>query len=355
MPVDGTADWTEARAGRGWRPAFAVPSLPGLRAQLSRQLDAERERWFLWVPIGLGCGIALYFAQPSEPRLGVGLAAFAIALVLAIVRQTGTVSIFVAGALLWVSVGFVAAKIRSDMVAAPILERPVNNALVEGLVELVEFRVGRGQRITVFVSKVGELGPDKRPFRVRVRTLSSLDGLSPGHAVRLKATLSPPAPPILPGDYDFGRAAWFQRIGAVGYALRKPELIAPPDVVPLRLQFFAEVERVRRIVTLRIVSALPGERGHIAAAMITGERGGITERTNDAYRAAGTFHILSISGLHMVVMAGAIFWTIRLAFAALPGLALRVPVKSGRRLQLPSPRSAICCCQARSQRRSARS
>jgi competence protein ComEC len=76
------------------------------------------------------------------------------------------------------------------------------------------------------------------------------------------------------------------------------------------------------------VAALPGETGEIATALITGERGGISDDTNQAYRDSGLFHILSISGLHMVIMAGAVFWLLRLILVAIPGLALRYPVKA---------------------------
>src|SRR4029450_3714981 len=67
--------------------------------------------------------------------------------------------------------------------------------------------------------------------------------------------------------------------------------------------------------------------GAIANALITGERGGISEATNQAFRDSGLFHILSISGLHMVIMAGAVFFSIRLLLAAVPAIALRYPIK----------------------------
>jgi competence protein ComEC len=87
------------------------------------------------------------------------------------------------------------------------------------------------------------------------------------------------------------------------------------------------VARVRQAIGRRVVAALPGETGAIANALITGERGGITEATNQAFRDSGLFHILSISGLHMVIMAGAVFLSIRLALAAIPSIALRYPIK----------------------------
>jgi competence protein ComEC len=44
-------------------------------------------------------------------------------------------------------------------------------------------------------------------------------------------------------------------------------------------------------------------------------------------RDSGLAHILSISGLHMVIMAGTVFWLVRALLALVPGLALRYPIK----------------------------
>jgi competence protein ComEC len=52
------------------------------------------------------------------------------------------------------------------------------------------------------------------PGAMRVRVNLPLEedrpGLAEGATVRLRARLMPPAPPMLPGGYDFARAAWFQ-------------------------------------------------------------------------------------------------------------------------------------------------
>lgn len=302
--------------------------VPDIARPLRDWLDAERERWVLWVPVAIGLGIALYFALPVEPRITQALVALAVALILAGLLRSGTLLVFLAGALAWAGTGFLAADVRSLVVAAPVLQRPLTNVTVDAVVERMETRPGRGgQRLTLGVMRIGDLDADQRPVRVRVRIMRPLKGLAPGDAIRLTASLSPPARPILPGDYDFGRAAWFQRIGAVGYALKAPERIEQPPATGLLQGFSASVERVRQAITERITAALPGERGQIAAALITGERGGISDQTNEAYRASGLFHILSISGLHMVVMAGAVFWSVRLALAAVPFLALRHPIR----------------------------
>ena len=45
----------------------------GPLARLTRQIEAEQERWFAWLPVLIGCGIAAYFALPAEPSLVLAL------------------------------------------------------------------------------------------------------------------------------------------------------------------------------------------------------------------------------------------------------------------------------------------
>lgn len=299
----------------------------GIARRLTARLETERDRWFLWLPVLYGLGIAIYFALGAEPALLVVLMPVPIALVAWLVLRRGTLTVLATGAALALTLGLAAAKIRTSWVTAPVLERQLNLAEVRGWVELVEPRSGRGQRLTLRVAAIRGLMAEQLPARVRVRTMDVLPGLVPGDAIRVRATLAPPAMPSLPGDYDFARAAFFQRLGGVGYALARPERETTLGVAPGLLQLEASIARVRLAIGQRVRAALPGERGAIADALITGERGGISEATNGAYRDSGLFHILSISGLHMTVMAGAVFLAIRFLLAAIPAIALRHPIK----------------------------
>ena len=61
----------------------------------------------------------------------------------------------------------------------------------------------------------------------------------------------------------------------------------------------------------------------IAAAMVTGHEAWITPEQTDAMRASGLAHILSISGLHIGMVAGIVFAGVRVMLALVPPLALR--------------------------------
>jgi competence protein ComEC len=300
----------------------------GVLAAVSAMLDAERARWFNWVPVLFGLGIALYFWLPAEPSLMAALAPVPAAIVLKIAgRSKGTLIFALSSAMLCLAAGLAMAKLRTEWVRAPVLERQLSGVEVRGYVELVEPKPTKGQRITVRVVSLGKLTPDKLPRRVRIRTLVSTAGLKPGDGVLIRATLAAPAEPSEPGAFDFGRNAWYLGLGGIGYAMtaaeRDPTLTDPP----WQMWATAAIERVRLRIGRAVVAGLAGETGGIANALITGERGGISQATDTAYRDSGLYHILSISGLHMVVMAGAFFFTVRFVFAAIPSIALRYPIK----------------------------
>ena len=205
-------------------------------AWLVRQLEAEQERWFLWLPVMFGGGIALYFLLPVEPWTVAAMLPVVAALAVHLTVARGAIATLMTGALLATALGIAAAKLRTEVVRAPVLQKQVGPVDVYGFVELVEPRASKGQRLTIRVTALEKHEPHEWPYRVRVRTMTETAALEPGNAVRLKATLSPPPGPALPGDYDFARAAWFQGLGAVGYATAAPELVASAVEPPLGLR-----------------------------------------------------------------------------------------------------------------------
>ena len=65
-----------------------------------------------------------------------------------------------------------------------------------------------------------------------------------------------------------------------------------------------------------------GAEGEIAAALVAGVRAGIPEDVNEALRRTGLAHILSISGLHMALVAGTIMAVLRARLRLLPRFRL---------------------------------
>ncbi len=273
------------------------------------------------------CGVLGYFALANEldPILAVSLLIAALGLALA-TRGTA-LGLAIGGAALAFAGGFADAKLRTEMTRAPVLAKELHNVTVKGFVEAFERREKRRVRITLRVISLGALAPEATPYRVRVSLSEKAGKAATGDAVAVKATLRPLPEPVMPNGFDFGRTAWFARLGGTGYATGAIEPLTLDQVEPLDLRLWAAIDRVRDEINVRIHAALPGERGEIAAALITGERAGISDEVNQAMRNSGLFHILSISGLHMVIMAGTVFWLVRALLALVPALALSFPIR----------------------------
>jgi competence protein ComEC len=303
-------------------------ALCGLTDTLGRALAAERDRWFLWLPVFLGTGIGIYFSLTVEPPLWLGLALAALAVIGVAVarwRERGIVPVLAVAA---VAVGFAAAEIETWAVAAPVLERPTGRrVLVEGRVVDVE-PLPEGRRVVLEPRRIGELPQATLPARIRITLRDNEGAAIPGEGISVLAQLFPPAGPAMPGAYDFQRRAYFDRLGAVGYAQGslRPLTDEPPAT------WRAWVAALRATMSERIMAALPGTTGGIAAAIITGETHAIPEADDQAFRDAGLAHILVIAGLHMGLVAGIAFFAVRAGLALVPWVALRLNTKKGAAL-----------------------
>jgi len=299
-----------------------------LFAALRRQALADRTRWSLWLPVALGGGIGLYFALPFEPSWQLAALTGAIALTAgAASAAVQRAPLHVALALLAAtSLGFGVGKLRTEIVRAPVLSRQIGPVRFDARVLEAERR-GEGSRMILQPVLISRLGPEQTPARVRVSVRAASPVPVPGSWLHVTAVLLPPPGPAMPGNYDFGRWAFYQRIGAVGYLYGRPHPIPPLRADSWSEQASAGLERLRDRMTTRIREVLPGSNGAIAAALITGERSDVDPGDEVAYRYSGLTHVLSISGLHLALAGGFFFWTIRALFALFPAIVLRFPVK----------------------------
>ena len=314
---------------------------PDWREWLSRcvRQEVEQRRLFPWIAVAFGIGILLFFAADGRPALwaplGAGVAATAAA-VLARRRIAGFAAAIACAALF---LGFAAGVMRMRAVEAPVLGRTAIGALA-GFVEAVEERE-IGGRVLVRVHAFAAVPAESRPRRVRV-SVRDRQGLKAGDFIAANARLLPPPEAARPGGYDFARDAYFRGIGAVGSLTGRVEIRPPPTPPDLALRFAAAVDGARNALTRRIADAIGGQAGAVAAALVTGKRGLIDEETNDALRAAGIYHIVSISGLHMVLAAGTMFWLARALLALSPAIALLWPVKKIAAIVAMFGASAYC-------------
>ncbi len=275
--------------------------------------------WAIWTPVFIGIGVGVYFSLKSEPSLAVGAATLAVlALLVVLTPRYRSVIIPVTLAAL----GFVAADWRASRVATPILERDIGIRAIEGRIYAVE-RSPERERFVIDVQSIARVNLEDTPKRIRVTWRGQRSDVVAGDHVMLRAGLSPPPPPAAPGSFDFARQLYFRSIGAVGFAVSPPAIVSEGQANSIRTR----IENARSGLTRRITSAAPGQGGAIVAAVVTGKREAISEESRAALRDAGLAHLLAISGLHMGLATGIIFFTARGALAAIEPVAIRFPIK----------------------------
>lgn len=290
---------------------------------LAMALADERERWILWLPVGVGVGVGFYFTLPAEPPLWIGAAGLA-ALVVAWAAASGRPGLrLVLVGLIAVTAGFAAAQGRTALVQAPVLERRSGPLTVEGRIVEVE-PLARGRRLLLDELTLAGLSQEATPRRVRIRT-GAEPPLMPGDRIAVRAVLSPPSAPAIPGAFDFQRQSFFRGLGAVGFAMGRVRLLASAGNGPESPRL--ALAGLRQAIGERITRGLAGPAGAMARALMTGERGAIRDDVLDGMRDSGLAHLLAISGLHIGLIAGILFVGLRAALALVPPVALRFPIK----------------------------
>ena len=326
-------------AGRGlarpWQTRARLSSIGGGRIG-PRLADAAED--FLadaafdrapWLAVVLAAGIVTWFALP---QMGLWIAAMAGGVGLALgaralwppgsaadeTRAHLRAALVACGLVFALGVAVIWA--RSAVVgAAPIAAPTV--AVLDGHVLEREDQPAEGRlRLTLAVRLPGESAARKVRVNVPLEAFDAAKvpaGLVEGARVRLRARLMPPASPMLPGSYDFARAAWFKGLSATGTMVGPLEVLRPAPEG-------GNIARLQRWLAGHVRTRVEGSAGAIAAAFASGDRGSISEADEVAMRDSGLTHLLSISGLHVsAVVAAGYFAALRL-LALWPGLALRV-------------------------------
>ncbi len=273
-----------------------------------------------WLAVALACGIGAWFTLQS-PWQWTALAAFlTLGIVAAIAiwrgvdsRAATLIAIVSLGATMLA--GLIGVWARSEMIGTSAIDRPSVEWIDARVLERIEQPAQDRIRL-VLATRDSDTG---QAIKVRVNLPIAKDqpGLAEGARVNLRARLLPPAPPMLPGSYDFARVAWFKGLAASGSVIGDVEIIDPAAGED-------SVAHLQRGLSGHVRAQLPGSAGHIAAAFASGDRGAIGKDDQVAMRDAGLTHLLAISGLHVSAVIGAAYFLALKLLSLLPWLTLRV-------------------------------
>ncbi len=284
-----------------------------------------RNYWILCSVVFFGLGSAAYFSLSG--RLMVEQSGLAVILSLCglwILRRWIT-AFFTCLLISSFCFGILVASIHVEMAPSGLLTKTLYMTEVEGDITLLEPQGGR-TRITIVPIRIDGLEQQEFDWKVRM-SLPGGENLTVGDRIVASARLFPLRAQSTPGDPDFSRKLYLDGIGATGFVFghkyRVTKAADPGVLQPLS----QSIEYIRHVIMQRVDTVLSWPESGIAKALIVGERGDVGAKTAEDLRKSGLAHLLAISGLHMGLLSGTVFFVLRFVFAAVPAIGLQFPIK----------------------------
>jgi competence protein ComEC len=206
---------------------------------------------------------------------------------------------------------------------------------VVGVVETLPYRFGEGVRFGLRVERSLDAGVQVPPH-VALSWYAGLHGprqavgdVQPGQRWQLTVRLQRPHGNANPGGFDYETWLLEQGVRATGYVRAGDgermldAFVASPGVI---------VERVRAALRARIQDALAGRKyAGVIVALVIGDQRGIDQADWQVFNRTGIGHLISISGLHITMIAGLAAWAMsalwRRSFFTDAQLPLRLPAQ----------------------------
>jgi competence protein ComEC len=282
-----------------------------------------RQNLVIWLSVAFTAGAGAYFTLAAEPGLWLPVTALMTFAVAAWRRPPGSLEQMALILLAAFTAGLAWPTFVAQRAAAPVLEHRTRPLDLTARVLAMEDR-GQDLRLLLAVEQASGLEPVQTPEKVRLSVRTDATGVSPGQRIRTRAVLWPPPRPSFPGDHDTGRELYFQGIGALGITVAAVQPVTDSGEAA---GLAGAVERLRLVISERFRAAIPGNAGLVADALITGFRGAMPPDLMQAIRDAGLAHLLAISGLHMAMVAGMVFFSMRFLLALVEPWALKYPIK----------------------------
>jgi ComEC/Rec2-related protein len=290
--------------------------------------ESARGTEFLFTPIWLGIGAIAYFTASFEPTGLVLLTLISILLALRVAIGTNRNAQLVTTMALLIAIGAGCAKLQSWRMSTPMLGGEIATEVTARIVSINP--TGKSHRAILEIIQTTKPVLKYAPQRVRVTLRQGADKLNAGETISVRLRLMPPSGPVRPTSYDFAFQSYFDGIGASGFSIG-PITIQNSAVATSFDSGAASIaetlEQLRQTIASRIRASIPGTQGEVAVALIAGVQAGIDEKTMESLRITGLAHILSISGLHMALVAGLFMVAVRAGFALFPNQAANLPVK----------------------------
>ena len=281
---------------------------------------ADKNRRNLWLPVILGCGIGAYFLLPFEPNKWITLWVIEIMIALALLLRRRIRLLYMLGCAFIFVLGFAIIQLKSiylDSLSRPL---PLEEAVYfKGVISGIDTNYKGKLRFTF--DEVEDYDGNFYAGKYRITPRGDASNVKIGQCIEMIGTFMPPSSEALVGGYQFDRKSYFDGLKGNGYAESR---FFPAECPQHSAHFWrSHIAEIRQNIVARINRVLPPAQAAVAAAIIAGDKSAVSVKLYDQYRNSGLAHFLAISGLHMSMLSGLMFFLVRLILAFIPWISLR--------------------------------
>lgn len=285
----------------------------------------ERSRWIPWVPVLFGIGIGVFFALPMELSLWWGLGLAETLIFLALIFRCRPEILTVIGIVSIAALGFISVQLRAAWLNKVPFVSGEQKLYLKG--RIIARDTNSSGKIRLTLDDIRDFDDNKLPGPYKITLLVKKAPAVEGQCVEMIAKVMPPFPTAMVGGYQFDRKTFFESIKATGYAVSRAIPLDCENSVSLVENINLKIERLRDKIVRRIDAVLLPDEAAVTAAIVAGEHGGMSRELINNYRDSGLAHFLSISGLHMSMLAGMMFFLVRFVSSLVPPVIARYDTK----------------------------
>ncbi|MFN8543285.1 MAG: DNA internalization-related competence protein ComEC/Rec2 [Candidatus Binatia bacterium] len=182
----------------------------------------------------------------------------------------------------------------------------------------------RRARRTVLVIETERIAAAAACGRIRLSVRGRLDRIRYGDRIRFTAQLRAPRNFANPGSLDLVTRLALRNVHVVAFVWNADAVTRLPT---RRRGWRVHLERWRSRLGRVIARAVPRPERGVLQALVVGDEGDISPALRDAFTRTGTVHVLSISGLHVAMVAVGSGFLLRRLLALSEVLLLTIDVE----------------------------
>lgn len=289
------------------------------------QAKRENERTKLWMPVMFATGIGIYFLISLEPSKWLTLGIIEALIGAAIVFRHRPQILSILKPFSLIVFGFAWVQVNTIDIASKQATILSGKHYIQGSIQKIDYNYSGKLRLTL--SDLYDFDNNKLLGSYRISLRNKNGNYKVGQCVELIANIMPKSEVQIHNGTQFGRNLFYKKITGNGYAESRAlitECVKPPSVWQ---KLHSYIANKRSLVVQKIYSVLSPDEASIVSAILVGEQSLIKQSIIQNYRNSGLAHFLSISGLHMSMIVGLMFFFIRQILAFIPSLSLRYDTK----------------------------